>query len=160
VKEGVVQLLVKQLFIAKKEKGSKVKFSKKPEKVLLYLFSDSILVLKRKKNNKNNNKKKRAVELYDNKLLARIPLATSRFIVVSNATSQKVLQFVHEGLSYAFLFDNERTWREWQKKIKAQVKELMKKKIQKDEEDHPIDLPKCKNDNDHDQALIFRSSKT
>lgn len=146
VKEGVVQVLVKQLFIpkssiaSKKEKGAKVKYSKKPEEALLYLFTDSILVLKRKKN--KNSKKKKAIELYDNKLLVRIPLATSRFIVVSDATSQKVLQFIHEGLSYAFLFDNERTWRDWQKKIKVQVKESMKKKIQKDN-DHP-DPPKCK----------------
>ncbi len=150
MKEGVVHVLVKQLFISKKEKSStKVKFSKKPEEVLIYLFSDSIIVLRRKKN--KNNKKKRPVELYDNKLLARIPLATSRFIIVSDATAQKVLQFVHDGLSYAFLFDNERVWRDWQKKIKAQVKESMKKKIQKDK-DHPI-LPTCKNTTHIDLVL-------
>ncbi len=123
-------MLIKQLFVSKKERSAqKVKFSKKPEEVLIYLFSDAILVLRRKKNNKN--KKKKSLELFDNKLLARIPLETSRFIVVNDATSQKVLQFVHDGLSYAFLFDNDRTWRDWQKSIKAQVKEAMKKKIQR-----------------------------
>ena len=152
-------MLVKQLFVSKKERGAqKMKFSKKPEEVLIYLFSDSILVLRRKKNNnKNNNKKKKTFELYENKLFARIPFETSRFIVVNDATSQKVLQFVHDGLSYAFLFDNDRTWRDWQKSIKAQVKEAMKKKIKRGKT--PLNWSKCTSHNLERSILIRCSSE-